>query len=251
MKHKSLVRIAALTVVLFASAARAQLVSNGPRATLNLNGEWQTAPTAGLDFQYPPPAQGWLSEKVPHERATLINTPGGPYMMPVRQHFNEAGTAWKNPDKMAAWFKRDFAFPANALAGRRAVLHFHGMAFRSDTWFNGQKLGTSVLGQVPIEYDVTSLLKPGATNQIVVGLAGREGIIDLANKTYIAPGSGVQAGIWGDVELRLMPAMNIDDVFIKTSVREKRIDLEVTLANGSTAAHTVRPEVLQSRAPDG
>jgi beta-galactosidase len=203
---------------------------------MSLNGQWQTLPIKGLDFQFPPPAQGWQPETVPHEKSSVIESIGGPYAPGggLREIFNAEGAAFKN-EKMAAWLKRDFSLPAGTMTGKRAVLYFGGMAFRSDTWLNGKKLGTSVLGQVPISYDVTSLLKPGA-NQLVVGLAGREGIIDLKEKTYIAPPSGVQSGIWGDVELRLLPEVSVEDVFIKTSVKDKRIDLEITAVNAGAHA---------------
>ncbi len=245
MKRNSIILLVGLALAAFTSAANAQdLVANGPRATLNLNGEWQTAPHQGLDFKFPPPSQGWKSEKVPQGSASLIPTVRGPYDNKVNTYLNKEGTAWKTTDTIAAWFKRDFTFPARDLSGKRAILHFHGMAFRSEAWFNGHKLGTSLLGQLPIDYDVTQWLKPGAKNQIVVGLTGREGVIDIANKTFIAPVSGVQAGIWGDVELRLIPALRLDDVFIKTSVTNQRLDLETTLINQSAATRTVRPQVV-------
>ena len=248
MMNQRGLRLCALSLSLLAAAGAAhaadEVVQDDFRAAMRLNGQWQTLPIKGLDFAYPPPAEGWKPETVPHEKATAIDSAGGPYTPGggLKEILNADGTGFKS-DKLAAWFKRDFVLPDGVPVGQRAVLHFAGMAFRSETWFNGRKLGTSLLGQVPISYDVTALVKPGA-NQIIVSLAGREALVNIKEKTYIAPASGVQSGIWGDVELWLLPAVHVEDVFIKTSVKDKRIDLEITASNASERTRRMTAEAL-------
>jgi len=211
--------------------AENEIVRDGPRAMISLNGNWQMHPIRGLNFAYPPPSDGWEIEKVPHISASAIKTIGGPYAPPISKLLNKQGNDYLQKDKLAAWFKRKVFIPEDIIKQKRVILYFEGMAFKSETWFNGNKLGVSYLGQVPIEYDVTKYVKPNMENEILVGLAGREALLDIKNKTYIAPSSGTCAGIWGNVELRFLPETYIEDIFIKTSVKNKCIDVDVTLIN--------------------
>ncbi len=205
---------------------------------MSLDGTWESLPISGMTFQYPPPSTGWISEKVPSEVATTMYTPGGPYAPPVRDVLTKDGTDFKRHDRIAAWFRRTVNVPAELPQGKRIVLHFDGMAFRSKVWLNGKMLGESVIGQLPQDFDVTSIVKPGHENALVVALAGRESLIDIAAKSYIAPGNGVMGGIWGHVSLQFIPRESIDDLFVHTSVRTKRIDIETTVANNSSQQRT-------------
>ena len=226
------------------AAGASSLVADGSRAVMSLNGTWQVLPVDGLQFSYPPPAAGWKDEQVPLTSTPSIKSAsGGHYGGAIPDYLTQEGT-YKLSEGTGAWFKRSFNLPAGSLAGKRAILYFHGMAFRSVTYLNGQKLGDWVLGQVPVEYDVTRVLKQGGANELAVGLTAREGIIDLANKTFIAPTFATDAGIWGDVELLLVPETRIDSVFIKTSVTQKQITLETTLVNSGTAPRTVTPSAM-------
>jgi len=163
--------VSQLFAVLCAAATlpTVELTTNGPRAQIDLNGQWQTLPIKGIEFQYPPPAQGWQPVQVPSHEPTSIKNIGGPYDPQIQKYLNEDGTGFKRTEGMASWFKYEFQLPGEIPAGHRALLRFNGMAFKSETWFNGKKIGTSHIGQLPIEYDVTDLIKPGASNTIIVG----------------------------------------------------------------------------------
>ena len=69
---------------------------------------------------------------------------------------------------------------------------------------NGKQVGESVLCLAPSTYDVTGAVRAG-TNDLVIGLTARAGLVDTEHMTYIAPVAGVAAGIWGDVRLELVP----------------------------------------------
>ena len=64
-----------------------------------------------------------------------------------------------------------------------------------------------------------------------------------ATVAFIAPISGVRPGIYGDVELRLVPEVSLSDVFIKTFVTAKRIEVDITVSNAGTTPRTVQPQV--------
>ena len=224
-------------------AADPVLVSDGPRAVLNLDGAWEVLPNQGLEFHSPPAAEGWKTEAVPQPASPSINTIRGPYMPAIDDLVNKDGSGFKQTEKIAAWYRRRFSFAAADLAGRRAYLVFHGAAFRSTAWLNGKELGTSVQCAVPFEYDVTATLKPGE-NEVLVGLTGREGITDVKNRCYVTPCNGMMAGLWGSVTLELRPAVAVEDVFVRTSVKNKRLEMDVTVRNSGAESQTVRPAAV-------
>jgi hypothetical protein len=234
------------TFGLFAHASD-ELMYDGPRAYFNLDGDWNVLPIAGLDFQFPPPADGWKKETVPNLGGSpSLDEPGGGFRPGLEAYVKDGQFIRKSG--MAAWFKRDFVLPKDLPAGARVRLNFGGVGLRSDVWLNGKKVGHSVMGLLPVSYDVTDMIVPGGANELVLGLTGREGLIDLANKLYVIP-SNRPAGIWGSVELQFIPPVNIDDVFVKPSVPDKRLDMDVTVVNtGSQPANiSVRAVVTDSK----
>ncbi|HEY3332751.1 MAG TPA: glycoside hydrolase family 2 TIM barrel-domain containing protein [Capsulimonadaceae bacterium] len=244
MNHRILRSIAIVLLISFSPTvfAAAEVASNGIRSAVSLNGQWEALPIFGFTFTYPPPVDGWKAEKVPGTDSRVLDSPGGPYYPSPSEMFTADRKGFKRHDKIAAWFRRSFDGPIGIPASQRLVLHFDGVAFRSSTWLNGKLLGESLIGHTPHEYDVTDIVKPGQPNLLVVGVAGRESIYDLSLKSYLAPATGVVAGIWGDVSLRIVPRVAIDDLFVKTSVRNKHIDLETTVVNKSLRPRTVLVE---------
>ncbi len=244
---RSIVSLVCLLSLLLAAvpcfAAEPALVRDGPRAVLSLDGEWEVLPNGGLEFHYPPAAQGWQPEAVPQPSSPSIKTIGGPYIPAIGELLNKEGTGFAQTEKIAAWYRRRFRVAAADLAGQRVFLVLHGAAYRSTAWLNGKELGTSYQCAVPFEYDVTAALRPGE-NEVLVGLTGREGILDIPGKSFVTPCNGMMAGLWGSVEVHLRPPAHIEDVFVRTSVKSKRIEMDVTVRNAGAAAQTVRPAAV-------
>lgn len=240
----TLLRLLLATLVLTCGKVRADeaLLIDGTRGYADLSGEWAVLPIDGLSFNFPPPAGGaWKKEHIPGFVAALKED-ATPYGGNLAEYLTKDKTALRRPTGDAAWFKRSFLIPKSLRAGQRARLYFGGMAFKSEVWLNGRKLGGSMLGQVPSFYDIGGMLRAGA-NELVVGLTGRTGLIDLANQTFLAPTWGVGAGIWGKVELQFLPAASIEKVFVNTSVKEKRISFDVRIVNAGKDSARVVPEV--------
>ncbi len=68
------------------------------------------------------------------------------------------------------WFRREFESPSG-LAGRRAVLVFHGLDHFATVWVNGHVVGRSDNMFIRHEFDVTDALKADGRNELVVRLA--------------------------------------------------------------------------------
>jgi exo-1,4-beta-D-glucosaminidase len=140
--------------------------------------------------------------KDPYFGMNLRSLPGMDY--PIGTRFTLVPTPDTSPFKPAWWYRRELALPA-ALAGRHVSLHFGGISYRANIWFNGTRIDTQdkVVGVFRrYEYDVTALARPGQPNVVAVEVIGPEPH-DLAfmwvdwNPT--PPDKNM--GLWGDVFL--------------------------------------------------
>ncbi|MFT3781172.1 MAG: glycoside hydrolase family 2 TIM barrel-domain containing protein [Nibricoccus sp.] len=98
-----------------------------------------------------------------------------------------------------AWYRKTFVAPAST-AGRRYFIEFDGVMQNSDVWINGALLGHRPNGYVSFRYEITSHLKPGATNLIAVRT---DTSAQPASRWY----SG--AGIYRHVRLVETPAVHL------------------------------------------
>ena len=220
-----------------------RMLSDGTRDYFDLGGEWDVQKINGIQFSYPPSPQGWIRETVPARSSPSLKADATPYGQPLSSYFTKDGAALLPVKDGAAWFRRAFVLPADLPPNRSVSLKFEGMAFKSEVWVNGKKLGGSSIGQLPLSFDVTDIVKPGP-NELLVSLAGRAALIDPANKTFLAPLSGVGAGIWGKVELEFLPKVHIERVFVDTSVKAKKLTLDVRLRNDAKQAVSVQIAAL-------
>lgn len=223
-------------------ALPAPFASDGLRGSLDLGGTWE-ARSAPIDLAWPPPADGWKAQVVPHQENWLISHDDiGAYMPHALDKVVDADGAPASKDKAAAWFRRSFTVQGPVPPGMRARLHLGGAAWKHVVMFNERKLGESVLGLVPHVYDVTALLKPGE-NHLAIGTTSRAGLWDQAKKTFVAPFSGVMPGVYGAVRLELVSEARVEDIFVRTSVSKKRIEVDLELTNDGNRPRTVQPEI--------
>ena len=159
-------------------------------------------------------------------------------------------------DKPFLWVRRSFDAPATS-AGERLFLRIGGSRYVTTVFVNGRETGGHYGGWEPFEVEITSAVKPGGPNQLLVrvqdvtgliaeDLAGQSAppgtrYIDLAKDSVMAPiGSQYSnVGIWQPVTLFTRGDVFLDDIFVKTSVREKTIAVEYTLKNLSAQSKTV------------
>ena len=68
------------------------------------------------------------------------------------------------------WYRVEFPAPAGRTAGRRFTLHFGGINYTADVWFNGHKVGEMRGAFERGVFDITALLHSG-TNALAVRVA--------------------------------------------------------------------------------
>lgn len=155
-----------------------------------------------------------------------------------------------------AWYKRSFTVP-EGFAGQHVFLRFGAVQFVSEVYVNGTKVGGHYGGWEPFEVEITRACKVGQPNEVMVrahdvtgvidqemepGKKGRSGrYIDQAQDTVLAPiGSRYGVGIRESVSLLGRKEVYVEDVFVRTSVRQQELAADLTLKNLSDREHKVR-----------
>jgi beta-galactosidase len=217
----------------------AGLGSGFSREEISLNGRWEFQNV--LDLAYPP-SGNWLVTTVPR------------YL-------------WGYGDKKA-WFRKTF-LPPRSMSGMKIKLRFGAVKYDSKVYLNGVFVGGHLSGYDPFELDITSHVRLGEQNELLVGTSDCGALVstpfnssnvgaaasapDRATNGLIAPiGGRYQVyGIPGDVTLRGVPEFFIEDVFVITSVREKKITVRVRLRNeGMTEKSGIlASSILEGEAP--
>lgn len=155
-----------------------------------------------------------------------------------------------------------------ALAGRSFHLSFGGTCWIASVFVNGQYVGGHQSVLVPWDMDVTEAVKPGQVNTITIGIKSswyaldpsanqRPSLDHIRNMPYgdnvlksvywvaaVYPstggeGDGREVGIVFPVSLVAAGRAYTSDIFVRTSVAEKKLDADVTVTNPTAAPETV------------
>ena len=126
-------------------------------------------------------------------------------------------------------------FQADWEINQRPYLVLEGVLQRYAVFLNGYKLAESSESFLPLEIDLTGVARSGKENELTVWCGPHEHIETPAGRKLLAPNGSWFAqmgrGIWQDVFLEIRPDIAINDVFIKTSTRNKVIEVSVNLLN--------------------
>lgn len=233
---------------------------NSARTQVKLNGLWQVARYDDPDMDsdtYEPVTQLPDLSKL---RWLGINVPG------------KGQGAWKERDELSFAHRLLYRTQAPAVEAQSYILNFQATNWIASVFINGKLAGTHKSVLVPWSMDVTSLIKPGSNNDIIVIIKspwyaidhkarkGRTSSLDHArntppnenfskNRSYVAPvfpstkgeGNGLMTGIIGPVTLTATGMAYVDDVFVRTNVKpDKQLTADITLNNPSPRKLTVQ-----------
>ena len=137
---------------------------------------------------------------------------------------------WHNFDdkdyEFVSTYRRRFRYPKEA-EGKRVFVDFEGVMTASTVWINGVLLGDYRGGFTPFSFELTKHLRKDAENVLVVQ-------VDSTERADIPPfGNEIDymtfGGIYREVNLRIVPATYIDNIFAKpTNVLGGSPSLEVS-----------------------
>jgi len=123
------------------------------------------------------------------------------------------------------WYRKTFTIGAEQ-KNKRIHIQFDGVYMNADFWLNGESLGTHPYGYTSLWFDITSKIKFGEKNTIIVQVKN-EG----QNSRWYS-GSGIYRHVW----LKMFDAIHIVPfgVYITTpdaSVTTARINIRTNIAN--------------------
>src|SRR5205085_2033543 len=117
------------------------------------------------------------------------------------------------------WYRGQFTAPATS-AGQAYWLRFKGISYRAQIWLNGTELDANAVGTMVVhEYNVTSLIKPGALNAVAILVTPpAHGCKDLSFCTvdWNPEAPDMNAGIWGKTSLDTTGPVALRDPYVKT-----------------------------------
>ncbi|MCX7428649.1 MAG: hypothetical protein NTW96_23865 [Planctomycetia bacterium] len=141
-----------------------------------------------------------------------------------------------------AWYWRDFDAPANPHAQGRYLLRFWAVDYKADVWLNGTRVGEHEGGEDPFVLDVTDAIKPSGPNRLAVrvlnptdapidGIALNETPHRNKVNAYFAGASYNHGGIVDSVELLVVPAVRVENVFVRADPKTGVIRIQATVRN--------------------
>lgn len=143
-----------------------------------------------------------------------------------------------------AWYWREFHSPANPHIEGRCLLRFWAVDYKAEVWLNGISVGAHEGGETPFTLDVTHAIKPDAPNHLAVRVLNPthepiDGIVlnetPHRNKVipYHAGASYNHGGIVDSVELLVVPAVRIENLFVRPDMATGRIRVQANLRNAA------------------
>ncbi|MHA6530492.1 glycoside hydrolase family 2 protein [Paenibacillus sp. BAC0078] len=158
---------------------------------------------------------------------------------------------------------RSFRVP-ESMAGQRIVLRLDGIMQKAVIYVDRQEVGVWEDGYLPLRLDITSLVELGREHHLHVVCSGFDTVTLPNGQSKITGLMGswygrISRGIWQDVYLEGYPVLSLEDVTIRTSVREGRIEVkalacaaESTAVNGPlTVRLGIREKGVLRRAVEG
>src|SRR5438128_9733662 len=117
------------------------------------------------------------------------------------------------------WYRGQFTAPA-ASAGQAYWLRFKGISYRAQIWLNGTQLDANAVGTMAAhEYNVTSLIHPGAGNAVAILVTPpQHGCKDLSFCTvdWNPEAPDMNAGLWGKTFLDTTGQVALRDPYVQT-----------------------------------
>jgi exo-1,4-beta-D-glucosaminidase len=117
------------------------------------------------------------------------------------------------------WYRGAFTAPA-AVEGQQYWLRFKGISYKAQIWLNGTQLDSNAVGTMVVhEYNVTSLILPGAANAVallVTPPAHSCNNLSFCTVDWNPEAPDMEAGIWGKVLLDTTGPVALRDPYVKT-----------------------------------
>jgi beta-galactosidase/beta-glucuronidase len=219
-----------LFLVLLCMQFLSSSANDSPRTVINLNGTWQFDQTKNA---FPP---------VKFTRT--IPVPGLVHL--AEPKIEDYDKFFKRADKVQAkeqhnlynidytprysWYRKLVFIPKN-LDSQQAMITIKKSQYVTQVYINGMDLGTSMACYTPVEFPITSALKYGVENEILIKVGDRvwlpseaAGGTDKEKEHYLP-------GIWDDVLLSFTGNVRVNRMLVLPSVTGKKVTVKALIRN--------------------
>ncbi|MDO4569523.1 MAG: hypothetical protein Q4D38_03970, partial [Planctomycetia bacterium] len=157
------------------------------------------------------------------------------------------------PIRKIHWYRTKFEAPKLS-ENQHAFLCFDGVKFDAQVWVEGQHVGGYRGGAEPFEVEFTHVAKNGGAYELIVRVEGITSLLkeqpesldvgpgrrlaDNLSETVLYPigSQGIYGcGIWEPIRLEIRDTLQINDLFIQTSWRQKKITVDFEVQNLTTS----------------
>ncbi len=166
-------------------------------------------------------------------------------------------------DRWMGWYRKRFTVPIEWDDGRRVVLHFSGVDWKSEIYLHGQLLGKHTGSNEPFECDITGQVRFGKENLLAVRVTNgntmdisvcEEGLeptqqygpwyLPMWRGFHGSRGNG--AGIWQEVWVSHTDDVWISDIYARPRIEESFVTLTASVQNkmSETGKRKVKIEII-------
>ena len=146
-----------------------------------------------------------------------------------------------------AWYWRTFRTGRAVGADERCLLRFAAVDYMGDVWVNGRRVGGHEGGETPFEVDVTKAVRRGRQNLVAVRVLNPtnepiDGVVlgqtphDNRRMPHKFGAAFNIGGITGPVELVIVPAVRVADLFIRPELARGDVRISITVRNDADKA---------------
>lgn len=181
----------------------------------SLNGRWSWTPDTreGEIASATPPASGEFKRQV------LVPFPIESMLSGVGEHHEKL------------WYSRSFDVPEK-WGGQRVLLNFEAVDWKTVVFVNGIRIGEHTGGYDPFSFDITDALKPGASQELVVGVFDPTDAGDQPRGKQVRKPESIwytpHTGIWQSVWLEAAPATHVSDLKIVPNAERGEVKVRVS-----------------------
>ncbi len=180
-----------------------------------------------------PPTGGWVA---------LAKAPSVPVSVPgTVEQYLQRKTGPDGDIVGVSWWYRTIDLPASA-AGRRVLLRFESIRQRAEVFVNRRLAAYDVVGNSPLEIDLSDFVRPGTPSEIAVRVTDPAGNFDWRDSAamrwgrYMLPMSHGFGGITGRVRLVVCDPVFVADVYVQNTPAITTANAIVTVRNTTPSA---------------
>jgi hypothetical protein len=137
-----------------------------------------------------------------------------------------------------SWWVRKFELPADPVS-RRILLRFDSLRQRAEIFVNRRLVGYDVVGNSPVEVDITAAIGTSRTCELAVRVTDPGGNFDWRDSSpmhwgnYLLPMSHGFGGITGDVRVVVCDSVHVSDLYVQNTPAITTANVFVTVRNES------------------